>query len=208
MFSEQGNFHTDYEISSGGIIDGGLSIRFWRNLAFALDVASYQSVNRAQITSEVPHPFFFDLPRSSSGEAGGLKRQEVGIHTGAQWVSALTDWLIISVSSGPSIINAKQDLISAVEHIEVGFPFDEIVFDNHTVTTQSSTIFGWNAGVDIDTFVLNRLPGLERFDTLDRIGLGVLLRYVRGTASFNAGDTPVEIALGGLQMTTGLRVRF
>jgi len=207
-FSEQGNFHTDYEISGGGILDGGLSILLWRNLAVALDVVSYRSVNRAQITSEIPHPFFFDLPRSASGEAAGLERKELGLHIRAQWVSELTDWLIVSVSSGPSLINAKQDLISAVEHTEVGFPFDEIEFDNHIVTTQSSTIFGWNAGVDMDAFVLDRMPGLKRFDALDRIGLGVLLRYVRGAVDFNADDTPVQVDLGGLQVTTGLRLRF
>jgi len=56
--------------------------------------------------------------------------------------------------------------------------------------------------------VLDRMPGLKRFDALDRIGLGVLLRYVRGTVDFNVDDTLVQVDLGGLQVTTGLRLRF
>ena len=81
-------------IEKGGVIGGGVSFRLWRNLAVGLDVSSYRSVNPAQITAELPHPFFFDLPRTTMGETGGLERQEIGVHVRALWVMQLTNWLV------------------------------------------------------------------------------------------------------------------
>ena len=208
VFSELGNFQASYAIENGGVIAGGVSFRLWRNLAVGLDVSRYRSVNPAQITAELPHPFFFDLPRTTVGVASGMKRQELGLHVRALWMIQLTNWLVVSASVGPSLINAQQDLVSSVEHTEVGFPFDEIMFSGHTVSSQSATTAGMNNSVDIDTFVLHRLPFLNRFAVMEKVGLGLLIRYVRGSVDMQIGDDRVEVDLGGLQVTTGLRFRF
>ena len=208
VFSELGNFQASYAIEKGGVIAGGMSFRLWRNLAVGLDVSSYRAVNPAQITAELPHPFFFDLQRTTMGQAGGLERQELAVHVRALWVMQLTNWLVVSASVGPSLINARQDLVSSVEHTEVGFPFDDIIFSGHNYSSQSATTAGMNSGVDIDTFVLHRLPFLNRFAVMEKVGLGLLLRYVRGSVDMHLGDDLAEVDLGGLQVTTGLRFRF
>ncbi len=205
---EQGQFEADYELRNGGVVDGGISFLLWRNLGIGLDVSNFRTIHEARITSELPHPFFFDLPRTTTGRAGGLERQELGIHIRALWVSQLADWLVISVSAGPSIISAKQDLVSSVQHIEVGFPFNEIVFANHTVSSQSETTTGLNGGVDIDSYFLHRLPFLRNFSVMEHIGVGLLARYVRGVVELQVDDEPIEVDLGGLQVTTGVRFRF
>ena len=207
-FSEQGNFEADYQIKDGGVFDGGLSFLLWRNLALGLDVSSFRSVHPAQVSSELPHPFFFDLPRTTTGTAGGLERQELGVHIRALWATQFSDWLVVSVSGGPSLISARQDLVSAVQHTEMGFPFDEVVYEGHTVTGQSETTFGLNGGIDIDGYVLHKIPFLSQYETLEQVGVGLLLRYVRGSVDLQVGDDPIEVALGGLQITAGLRFRF
>ena len=204
LWEEQASFHSEYDVAGGGVIDGGLSFLMWRHLAVGIDVASYRSVNQANITSEIPHPIFFDLPRSTSGVAGGLKRQELGVHLRVAWMTQITDWLVLSLSSGPSLINARQDLVATVQHSEIAFPYDKLQFDSHTATAQSETTLGWNAAVDVNVFVLRNLP----YRVLQRVGFGFLLRYVRGSVDLSVSDTPIEVDLGGLQMTTGLRFSF
>ena len=208
VFSEQGRFQADYEIEGGGVIDYGVSFLVWRNLAVGLEVSGYRSSNSALLASEVPHPFFFDLPRTTTGVAGGLEREELAVHVRAMWMMQLTDWLVLSVSGGPSVINAQQDLVASVEHAEIGFPFDDIIFVGHTVTGQSSNTIAVNGGVDIDTFFLHRLPFLNRYEPLEHVGIGLLIRYVRGSVDVQLGETPIEVDLGGLQVTSGLRFRF
>ena len=208
VYSELGNFQAEYAIEQGGVIGGGISFRFWRNLAVGLDVSNYRSVNAALITAELPHPFFFDLPRTTTGVAAGLERQELGAHLRALWMMQLGDWLIVSASGGPSLINARQDLVASVEHTEVGFPFDEVTFTGHTANGQSQTTFGLNAGIDIDTFVLHKLPFLNRYGAMRHLGIGVLVRYVHGTMELMIGDDLTDVDVGGLQVTTGLRFRF
>ena len=208
VFSELGNFQASYAIDGGGIVDGGISFLLWRNLAVGLDVSRYRSVNPALITVELPHPFFFDLPRATAGVVSGLERRELGAHLRALWAMQLTDWLVVSVSGGPSLINARQDLVSSVEHTEVGFPFDHVIFSGHTAGIQSQSTIGVNWGLDIDTFALHKLPFLVRYEVMSNVGLGVLIRYVRGSVDLQLGDEPVDVDLGGLQITSGLRFRF
>lgn len=208
VFAEQGSFETNYGVDQGSVVDGGISYLLWRNLAVGLDVSSYRSINTAQITSQLPHPFFFDLPRTTTGVSGGLARHELGVHIQSLWVSQLTDWLVMSLSGGPSLISARQDLVSSVEHAEIGFPFEAPIFVNHTVNAESGITVGWNTGVSIDTFFLHRLPGLSRYGVLENAGLGLLFRYLRGSLNLQTNDDPVHVDLGGLQITAGLRLRF
>jgi hypothetical protein len=205
---EQGQFAADYELKDGGVVDGGISLRLWRNLAVGFDVSNFRTIHDARIDSEVPHPFFFDLPRTTDGRAGGLERRELGLHLRAMWISQITDWLAVSVFAGPSIIAATQDLVSAVQHTEVDFPFSQIVFSGHTVNSQSETTRGLNGGIEIDSFVLHRLPFLRNFEVMERIGVGLLIRYVRGTVMLPVDNDPIEVDLGGLQITSGVRFRF
>jgi hypothetical protein len=205
---EQGRFVADYELQDRGVVGGGASFLLWRNLAIGLDVSNFQTIHDAQINSELPHPFFFDDPRTSTGRVGGLERRELGVHIRALWVSQFADWLVVSISAGPSIITATQDLVSAVQHTEVGFPFNEIVFSGHTISSQSETTTGLNAGVDIDSFFLHRLPFLSNFRVMRHVGFGLLARYVQGTAVLQLANEPMEVELGGLQVTTGVRFRF
>lgn len=205
---EQGQFEADYELKDGGVVDGGISFLLWRNLGIGLDVSHFRTIHEAQITSEVPHPFFFDLPRTTTGRAGGLERQELGIHIRALWVSQFADWLVVSVSAGPSIISAKQDLVTTVQHTEVGFPFTDLIFSGHTVSAQSETTTGLNGGVELDSFFLHRLPFLRRFAVMEHIGVGLMARYVRGVVMLQVDGQPIEIDLGGLQITSGVRFRF
>ena len=208
VFSEQGSFKADYEFQQGDVIDGVISFLLWRNLAIGIDASRYWSVNPAQLTSQVPHPFFFDLPRTATGVAGGLERQELWVHARALWVMQLADWLVVSMSGGPSLISARQELVASVEHTEVGFPFGEIIFAGHSVNAQSENTIGLNSGIDIDTFVLNMLPFLNRYEVMKHVGLGLLIRYIRGSVDLQLGDDLVEVDLGGLQVTAGLRLRF
>lgn len=207
-FFELANFQASYDIGQGRIVDGGMAFRLWRNLGVGLDLSRYRSVNQAQIRTELPHPFFFDLPRSTMGEVGGLKRLELGAHIRAIWMMQFVEWLVVSVSGGPSLISAQQDLVSSVEHREGEFPFDEIFLSGHTTTGQSQTTLGANVGVDIDAFVLDKLPFVNRFEVARHIGVGVLIRYMRGSVDLLVGEDPVEVDLGGLHVTAAVRLRF
>ena len=195
VFEEEANFEADHEITGGGVVEVGASFLLWDNFAVGLDVSSYRSVNPATLKTDLPHPIFFDVPRQSSGVAGGLERHELGFHLRALWVSRLTNWLVVSFSAGPSLINARQDLVSAVKHVELDFPFEEVKFTGATVEEQSSVTSGYNVGVDIDTYFLHKIPFLNQYDRLEAVGLGLLLRLI-------------AIDLGGLQLTAGLRFRF
>jgi hypothetical protein len=208
QLSEQGSFLTDYEIPSGFTIDGGVSALVWRNLAVGVDLSTFGAVHAARISAELPHPLFFDLPRVATGVAGGLERRDGAVHLRAIWKMRIASWVSLSLSGGPSVINVRQDLVSAVTHSEVGFPFDRIESLGHTVSRRSATTLGTNAAIEFETFVLHELPGLNGHPTLERLGLGVQVRYVWASATMQLDDDPLTVDLSGFQLTIGPRFRF
>ena len=209
LFLEEGTLQTDYRIEGGGLLGGGVSFRVWRNLSLGVDVSSYRAIHPAAIDAQVPHPLFFDYPRRISGVVGGLQRRERAGHLRGIWATQITDWLAISFSGGPSVIDAAQEFVTELEYVEGSFPYTELHFSGHTIDAQSAKTAAINGGIGLDLLTLRRLGLLRRYQILEHIGFGVLLRYVRGSVDMTVGDRgPLNVDLGGLQLTTGLRIRF
>ena len=209
LFLEEGTLQTDYRIQGGGILGGGISFRLWRNLALGVDVSSYRAIHPAAIDAQVPHPLFFDYPRRISGVVGGLERRERAGHLRGIWVTQLTDWLSISFSGGPSVIDATQEFVTALEYVENEFPYTDLHFAGHSIDAQSGKTAAINGGIGVDLLNLHRLGFLRRYEIMEHIGFGVMARYVRGSMDMEVGDRgTLNVDLGGLQLTTGLRFRF
>jgi len=208
VFSELGSLRADHQIQGRGITRGGFSLRLWRNLGVGFDLSNHRSLNSALITSRIPHPFFFDSPRTTKDAVNGMKGKQVGIHSRALLMMKVTDWLTISVSGGPSLINLQQELVAEVAHKEIEYPYEEILVSGRTVHTSSGNTIGLNGGVDIDAFVLDKIPLLGRFDVMKNVGLGLLIRHVRGSAHLKVVNESIEVNVSGLRVTTGLRIRF
>ena len=209
VYSEQGHFEADYQIESGKSFESGFSFLVWRNLALGLGTSYFGSASPAFLDFALPHPVFFDSPRIGTGVANGLKRRALWVHGRAVWMMQLADWLIVSISGGPSLITARQTLVSSIQYAETEFPFEQVTFTGHAVDEQSGVTLGLNTGIDIDAFVLSKIPGLRDIEVMEHIGIGLLLRYMRGAVNMKVGDAaPVDVDFGGLQLSTGLRIRF
>ena len=197
QYEEQGFFDAHYDVSKHHYLDGDIAVRLWRALAFGIAVSHVAEPTKAVIEAEVPNPYFFGFPRSTSGVRTGLKRREIGLHVQGQLWRVFRETFLLRATWGPTIFIARQDLVSRIGTRESHIDFDRVSLVSHRSTSVTTGSLGLNLGVDGTLFVT------------ERIGLGFNVRYSRGTATIRLGiRSPTPVELGGTQAGGGLRVAF
>ena len=193
---ETASITTAYSVKPAFLFDAGAGVRVWRNLTFGVAVSRYNHSNSADLTASVPHPFFYNQPRTYQGTASGNERTEIGVHVQAMWTFALAKRVQMGLFAGPTVFNVKQAFISAVNFAEA-YPYDTLTYSGTTRQTQTASKAGVNMGIDM-TILLAK-----------QVGVGVLMRYSRASVVFKTpAGTSVSVNAGGAQLGAGLRLRF
>jgi hypothetical protein len=191
-FAEASLVDTGYKTGLTAGFDAGGGVRVWRNLAIGVDVSRFSKTVDASVSAQVPHPFFFNRARAVSGDASGVKRDEIAAHVQALWMMPLRNRLQVSIAAGPSWFNVGQDLVGDVTVTET-YPFDTAAFAAATVVHRSRTRLGFNTAADL-TYGLR-----------PHLGVGIGVTFAR--ASIPLDDT-LTVTAGGAHVAAGLRFRF
>jgi hypothetical protein len=191
VYDETAAVTASLEVDPGMMIDLSAGYRFREDLGVAIAVSRFSESSDSTMTAIVPHPVFFNTPRTVTGEAEGLDRSELGIHFQAVWFptvpDVLPDDMRIAVFGGPTIFSLDQQLIgTAVVPAETQ---DAVP----VVQTQSKSGIGFNIGADV-TYPLT-----------PRWGVGGFLRYAGGSVDLPAAE---DVGVGGFQLGVGARVGF
>ena len=193
---ETGTESTSYRFNSATLFDVGGGGRIWRNLGVGVDVSYFTRRDDLDVSTRVPHPFFFNQLRTVTGQQPGVARREIGAHLQARWTIPAGNHLRIDVFGGPSFIAVRQGIVTRVNVTET-YPYDTATFGSADTVAQSRNAVGFNTGVDA-SYLFNR-----------RIGVGAVARFTRARATFDLADGgTVKGNLGGAQVAGGLRVRF
>jgi len=177
-----------FDITAGGRIVGNLGVGYAASYLRRTEVAS--------INADLPHPFYFNQPRGLTGDARGLRYEELAIHVHGMWLIPFSERVQAAVFGGPTFFKIKQPMVSAVEFTDE-YPFDQASYTGVSTTEKRASKLGYNVGVDVSAFFTQY------------IGIGGLVRFSRGIVKLpspSGGTATIEA--GGLQTGAGLRVRF
>ena len=195
-FLEEGTRSTAYHVTSGLGFDVGSGTGVARRIAVAAAVSWRTRKDDASVTEQVPHPFFYNQPRSLGGTAAGLERQEAALHLQVAWVLPLASHLQVLVAGGPSIFHVKQPLVSGVAYTDT-YPYDTISFVSASPDAQSKSRIGANGQVDVV------VPLTQHY------GLQGIVRFSHASIKFDSvGSTTFSVPVGGVQAGLGLRTLF
>lgn len=195
---ESGSFEANYAVKSGPEFDVGFGVRLVGPLGVGLAVSRFTSTDTATVTAEIPHPFFFNMPRSVSGEGGGIRREETGVHVQALFIIPAAKRLKVTLFGGPSFFRVRQSLVSNVTYSET-YPYDTATFEGVETTEKSSGAkkVGLNAGVDGTVLLWSN------------VGVGGQVRFSRASIDLTSPDgKTLAVDVGGVQVGAGLRLRF
>ena len=194
--AEDGTFDTAYVVKAGPAFDLAAGAVVWRRLGVAVGVSQFTVSTPASLTAAIPHPFFFNRPRSVSGDVAGLKREELAIHVQARSVMPVGTRVQVMLFGGPSFFHVKQTMIADYTYDE-SYPYDAATFRAATTTDTSVSAIGFSVGTDVAFFFTRQL------------GLGATVQFAGTHVELpGALGATREVKAGGGQAGAGLRLRF
>jgi hypothetical protein len=189
--------NTAYKVTTGPQLNGSLTMRLAGNLGIGVAVSSFVKKDDAAITATIPHPFFYNTPRSIAGTASSLERNELVAHLQAVYVISPDGRVGVALSGGPSFFWVKQGLVTDVSYSE-SYPYDAATFTTASSATVSRRATGFNIGADVAVRLTRH------------VGVGGLVRFSRASLVFPAPGSPVTVKsdVGGIQALGGIRLFF
>ena len=179
----------------GSVVDAGVAARIKGRFGAGFAISYFTHRATADITAMIPHPFFFNQPRTLTGTTG-MNRTETASHIQAIVQVPAGQRVDVLLSAGPSYFHLDQTVVTDVLFGDA-YPFDAPAFSEATKSGITTNKLGYNVGADV-TWKLSRV-----------LGVGVLIRYTRATASVTFTNNPnVTLTLGGLQTAAGVRIPF
>ncbi len=197
VYQEPSTLNTSYNVPAGLIVDGGLVVRVGRRgFGVGAAVSSFARSQPASVTGAIPHPFFFNTPRTLVGTTSPLARRETVLHAQAAFVSRSKRRDIV-VAGGPSFFHVSQELVADVTYAEA-YPYDTVAFSGATIAKASASAIGFNAGVDVGVKLSKAF------------GVGGLVRFSRAMVNLPLARTTAGVNLdaGGVLAAAGVRVFF
>jgi len=199
VYEEAGSIETQASFGSDAIIDISGGVRVWRNMGVALSYHAKSTTGTANVQASVPHPIFFDRPRSYTETIDGIDRDEKATHLQFGWMFPINDNFDVFAYVGPSFYRLTQEVVAGASIAEQGPPFTTVIVQP-TIETRKESATGYNLGADATYMFYTR-------DRL-RLGVGGFLRFTGATADIQLSDSAFETDLGGVQFGIGARIRF
>ncbi len=195
--AESGTFSTDYDVKSGPALNISVGAGLWRNIGVGVGVTRFSKSTPTVLSASVPHPFFFNRPRSVDGEVAGISREELAIHIQARATFVPTPNIQAVVFAGPSFFTVTQDIVNDFEITET-YPYDTAAFSRGISTSLDESKIGFNVGADVGYFFTRQ------------VGVGGSVQWAGTTidAPASSGTGSFDIKAGGVQAGAGLRLRF
>jgi hypothetical protein len=197
LYDEIATVDISQTINNGGFIEFGGVYKVRPDIGVGLAYGFLSNSGGGRVAGELPHPLFFDQPRSFSQDVSDLKHTEHSLHFQAVYFVPFTDKVDFSFSIGPSLFNVTQGLLRGVRFSENPPSYTTVTIDSVDSVELSDSGWGINLGADM-TYTLT-----------PRIGVAALLRYTHGSVEFNPSDNQTaDVTAGGLQLGAGVRVLF
>jgi hypothetical protein len=216
MYQEDtGRLATSYKYGRGTDLDATLRyLALAGRLGLQVSYAASRRDGTTLVTAEVPHPLYFGRNRSLTTAPAGYTYSETAIHADVV-LAASAGRLRVALLGGVTFFSVEADLLERLQ-FQQQYPYetDDVTVKSASPARLTSSPTGFNVGGTLDV-VLQR-----------HFGLGAQVRYssatarlvhpassagnqdVTGTQSIWPGTTPVELKVGGLQATAGLRLYF
>ena len=192
--AENGRLESAYDVSGGLAFDVSGAYLVWKNLAVGVGLTLFSASTTTTIDAQVPHPFFFNQPRTVTGEFDG-DRSETAVHIQAKWLVPVNNKMLVTIFGGPSFFTIEQDIVNDFE-ISESYPFDTATFTRAIATSQSESAVGMNVGGDVAYFFS------------PSVGVGGTVQYSGATVEMTVPSGTADVKAGGLQVGGGLRLRF
>jgi hypothetical protein len=194
--AEDATYATDYTVDGGAAFDVAGGAVIWRHLGIGVGVTRFSRSTPTALNGSVPHPFFFNRPRSVNGQVSGLKREELVVNAQARIVAPVGDRFQVMAFGGPSFFQVKQGIVNAFTWTD-SYPYDTAAFGAADTVNAKGSKLGFNVGGDVAYFFTRQ------------VGIGGTVQFATATIELSrTGGQSEDVKAGGATTGFGLRLRF
>jgi hypothetical protein len=180
--------------NGGGMFDVGGGYRTNR-YGIGISYTQFKSNNSASYSGSIPHPIFFDRPRTTSATLDGLEHTEHVVHVQAYYFVPVARKMDVGVFIGPSFFSVKQDFVTGLNTFTESSDFATVSIPASYTTVKDSPV-GFNIGGELTYTVTPNVAG------------AFLLRFSRANADFEVDGATTSMNVGNVQVGAGIRLRF
>jgi hypothetical protein len=130
--AEDSSFTRDYDVKGGPLFDVGGGMWLHRRFGVGLGVTRFSGSTPSALSGAVPHPFFFNRPRTVASDVSGLTREELAVHAQIQAMAPVGRHVQVMAFGGPSFFRVKQSVVNAFTWTE-NYPYDAATFSSATI---------------------------------------------------------------------------
>ena len=194
-FLEEGRSTRSYDGGKGVVFEAGAIVDVWQNLGAMGSFELYQSDFDGVFEEILPHPLYFEHPRTLEGEIGGLEYSEKALHLDAVYTRDF-EKITVDLFGGPSLFFTNTEILNTV-NTDSAYPFDEVTLSSTSNTTIDDNPIGFNAG------------GAVTWRLTEVFGIAFQARYSHATIGIaREGGEAIELDAGGFRVGGGIRLSF
>jgi hypothetical protein len=194
-FVEEGRSTRSYDGGKGFVFEAGAIVGIRKGLGAMGSLELYQSDFDGVFEESLPHPLYFEQPRTVSGDITGLEYSEKAVHVDAVYTREFPK-LTVDVFGGPTFFFTNTEILDTVTTASE-YPFDEATVTSTSNTTVDDNPIGFNAG------------GAITWRLTEVIGIAFQARYSHATIGVaREGGEDIELDAGGFRLGGGVRLSF
>ncbi len=195
LFLEDSQSNRDYTGGKGFVFEAGAIVGIRKSLGIMGSLEIYQSDFDGTFEESLPHPLYFNRPRTVSGAVTGLEYKETALHLDAVFTRS-SPKLTVDLFGGPTFFFTNTEILDAVT-VASDYPFDEATVASTSNATVDDNPIGFNAG------------GSLTFRLTEVVGIAFQARYSFATIAIaREGGQEIELDAGGFRVGGGLRLSF
>jgi hypothetical protein len=195
VYVETATSRVAYRTPPAAALEISAQAGIWRRLGWSVAFSASSRAGSAQTAETVPHPFYFNQPRTGTGAVSGLSRTELDVHVDAVAAVPVARSVDLEVFGGPTIASLTQAV--ATPQYGERYPYDALVVESPVVRNQSRVRFGFNIGAG------------AAWALSPRLGIEASMRYSRVRVPVSTADgAPFTVRAEGIRVGAGIRVRF
>lgn len=195
LFLEEGRSTRTYDGGKGVVFEVGGIVGILKGLGVMGTVEVYQSDFDGSFEESLPHPLYFERPRTVAGDITGLEYKEKAVHLDAVYTREFPK-LTVDVFAGPSFFFTNTEVLESVSTASE-YPFDEVTVRSTSNTTLDDNPIGFNAG------------GAFTWRLTEIFGIAFQARYSRATIGIaREGGEGIDLDAGGFRVGGGIRLLF
>ena len=179
---------------AAGLVDFGGGYRTG-SFGVGLSFTASKNTNAAEVSGSIPHPIFFDRPRTVATSVDGMEHKERVVHLQAYYFVPVAEKMDVGVFVGPSFYTVKQDYVTGLGAFTESSNFATVTLPVGRATAKKSPV-GFNIGAEGTYSITPNVAG------------AILLRYSRATADLDLGGQEFKMKVGDFQIGGGVRLRF